>query len=216
MYPDSSDSAPEGTRLALIEAGIQLFGKHSFAATSTRQLAANANTNIASIAYHFGGKDGLRSACAQEFVRRVGAVVASVPEVTVVSAEMARQQLRAILRGMVAFLIGGHQADDMVPFMLRELAEGGPAVDIVYQRMIEPTHRRLCRLWGTATGVDHESQAVRLQVFSLVGQVMYFRIGATIVTRRMGWSEMGQAEAASITETLLGNLDAMLGAEGKA
>lgn len=214
MQTDSFESAPQGTRLALIEAGILLFGRQSFAATSTRQLAALAQTNIGSIAYHFGGKDGLRQACAEEFVRRLGAVVASVPEVVDYLPESARQQLRAILRGIVAFLIGGRQAEDMVPFLLRELAEGGPAVDIVYQRMIEPTHRRLCRLWGTATGADPEGDAVRLQVFSLVGQVMYFRIGATIVTRRMGWSEMGQAEAASITETLLGNLDAMLGNHG--
>lgn len=216
MQADNSDSAPEGTRLALIEAGIRLFGHQSFAATSTRQLAAMAQTNVASIAYHFGGKEGLRRASAEEFVRRLSRVVASVPEETDASPEMARKQLRALLRGMVAFLIGGRQADDMVPFMLRELAEGGPAVDIVYQRMIEPTHRRLCRLWGTATGADPESEAVRLQVFSLVGQVMYFRIGASIVTRRLGWSDMGPTEAASIAETLLRNLDAMLDAKGKA
>ncbi len=211
MQTDYAQSSPQGTRLALIEAGILLFGRQSFAATSTRQLAALAHTNIGSIAYHFGGKDGLRQACAEEFVRRLGAVVASVPEVDDQSPESARQRLRAILRGMVAFMIGGQQAEGMVTFMLRELAEGSPAVDIVYQRMIEPTHRKLCILWGTTTGADPEGESVRLQVFSLVGQVMYFRIGATIVTRRMGWSEMGQAEAASITETLLGNLDAMLG-----
>lgn len=211
MQPEPPDLAPEGTRLALIEAGLLLFGQQSFAATSTRQLAACANTNIGSIAYHFGGKDGLRLACAAEFARRVGAVVATVPDQTDLSPDLARAQLRLILRRMVAFLIGGHSADAMVPFMLRELAEGGTAVDTMYLRLVEPTHRRLCALWATVTGADPESEAVRLSVFCLVGQVMYFRIGGSIVARRMGWSDIGPAEADRIAATLLRNLDALLG-----
>ena len=211
MHSEIADMAPEGTRLALIDAGLLLFGQQSFAATSTRQLAAHAKTNIGSIAYHFGGKDGLRLACAAEFARRVGAVVAAVPDQTDLSADLARAQLRSILRRMVAFLIGGHSADAMVSFMLRELAEGGPAVETMYLRLVEPTHRRLCMLWAKVTGEEPESEAVRLSIFCLVGQVMYFRIGGSIVARRMGWSEIGPAEADRIAATLLRNLDALLG-----
>ena len=58
-------SSSQQTRAALIAAGLRLFGEKGFDATSTRDIAAAANTNIASIAYHFGGKEGLRLACAQ-------------------------------------------------------------------------------------------------------------------------------------------------------
>lgn len=202
--------APEGTRAALIGAGLHLFGHHSFAATSTRQIARHAQTNIASIAYHFGGKAGLRDACAAEIVRRIGAVIAEVPEDKTLSGPAARAHLRAVLRGMVGFLIGGSEADDVVPFLLRELTEGGPTLEIFYQGLVEPTHRRLCALWGAATGQDPGSEKVRLQVFGAIGQALYFRIGSRIVTRRMGWSALGPDEAFRITETLLGNLDALL------
>jgi len=59
------------------------------------------------------------------------------------------------------------------------------------------------------------SDAVRLSVFSFIGQILYFRIGNRIVARRMGWDALGQGEAAQITAVLLVHLDAMLGATGK-
>ncbi len=208
-------SPPEGTRLALLEAGLHLFGQHGFAATSTREIAARAQTNIASIAYHFGGKDGLRLACAQEFARRVGAVLATVPTIPPSDAAMAHTQLRAILGGVTAFLIGRPEAEILVAFMLRELAENGPGLDHIYSSTFEPTHRRVCVLWGVATGQNPESEAVRLRVFTLIGQIVYFRIGAPLVTRRMQWTSHGPAEVAATTSILLANLDALLGATGK-
>ncbi len=204
-------SAPEGTRAALIEAGLHLFGHQSFAATSTRQLALRAQTNIASIAYHFGGKAGLRDACAAEVVRQMGLVIAQVADAPVASAQAARAQLHAIMRRMAGFLIGGGQADDLVPFLLREMTEGGPTLEVFYHGLAEPTHRRLCGLWGAATLQDPEGDAVKLQVFSALGQALYFRIGARIVTRRMGWTAYGPDQADRITETLIANLDALLG-----
>jgi TetR/AcrR family transcriptional regulator, regulator of cefoperazone and chloramphenicol sensitivity len=213
MQSSDPTSRSEGTRLALIEAGFRLFGQQSFAATSTRQLAALAGANIGSIAYHFGGKDGLRQACAEEVARRMATIPAAVPVQEGLSPAEARLHLRAILRNLVSFLFEGPQAETMLPFMLRELAERGPAVDVLYTRMVGPMHGRLCRLWGAASAQDPESDAVRLSVFSLIGQALYFRIGAPIVTRRMGWAGIGTPEAAQITQTLLGNLDALLAAK---
>jgi len=211
MHTDSSPSAPEGTRLALIEAGLRLFGSQGFAATSTRELAAAAATNIGSIAYHFGGKEGLRLACAAEFARRIG-TVAAVPVPNGLTPEAARALMRAILGRIVGFFVAGAQAEHLVAFMLRELAENGPGVDVLYDRLVEPNHRRFCALWAAATGAEAESEAVRLAVFSMLGQVVYFRIGRSVVARRMGWAEIGPAEAERITDTLLVNFDALLGA----
>lgn len=206
---------PEGTRLQLIEAGLHLFGHQGFAAASTRAIAARAGTNIASIAYHFGGKDGLREACAAEFVRRVQAVLMSVDATPPASPEAAAAQLRLILRTMAGYLLAGPETNDMAAFMLRELAERGPAVATIYERLVEPVHRRLCVLWAGATGADADSPAVRLRLFSLIGQVVYFRIGAPIVTRRMGWRSIGPDEVADIVAVLSANLDAALDAARK-
>lgn len=210
---DSLPPAPEGTRLALIEAGIRLFGRQGFSATSVRQLASEAEANIAAIAYHFGSKDGLRIACAEEFGRRMGTAMGAAQSAGATGPVEARQALHRVVRTMVGFLLGSQGASEVVPFMLRELAEGGPGIDAVYRGFAEPMHRRLCQLWATATGTEPEADTVRLAVFALIGQLMYFRIGQSIVTRRMGWAAIGPTEITQITDRITRNLDAMLDSE---
>lgn len=210
-----SPPPPEGTRLALIEAGLRLFGQQGFSATSIRQLATEAGANIAAIAYHFGNKDGLRLACAEEFGRRMGAAMIAASSTSIDTAEDARAELHRRVRGMMGFLLGDRGASEIVPFMLRELAEDGPGIDAVYTGFAEPTHRRLCALWGQATDTDPESDTTRLAVFSLIGQLMYFRIGRSVVARRMGWAAIGSPEIGQIVGQISRNLDAMLDTEGE-
>ncbi|TIW14367.1 MAG: TetR family transcriptional regulator, partial [Mesorhizobium sp.] len=59
------------TRAALVHAALKLFGRQGFDGTSTRQIAAEAKANIGSIAYHFGGKEGLRAAAADFIVETI-------------------------------------------------------------------------------------------------------------------------------------------------
>lgn len=42
------------------------------------------------------------------------------------------------------------------------------------------------------------------------GQVLYFRLGAEIVRRKTGWTEIGESETAQISRVIADNLDAML------
>lgn len=209
----ASPAPPTGTRSDLIEAGIRLFGQQGFAATSVRQLATEAKANVAAIAYHFGSKEGLRLACAEDFGRRMAAALGPEPTRADTTAAAARDELHQIVRAVLGFLLGGKGSNEIVPFMLRELADDGPGLDVAYQSFAEPTHRRLCTLWATATGGEPESETTRLAVFALIGQLMYFRIGQSIVTRRMGWNEIGPTEVAAISRRITRNLDAMLDME---
>lgn len=204
---------PDGTAAQLIAAGLKLFGRKGFAATSTREIAAEAGTNVASIAYHFGGKDGLRRACGAEVARRVGSVLGDTAPTPPQSADAAARQMEAMLRAMVAFVAGSRDSDDLTAFMLREVGENGPVLDAVYGTMIEPMHRRFCALWAAATGREAESETTRLIVFSLIGQVLYFRVGRPIVTRRMGWGTLGPVEAARVADILAANLHSILARE---
>lgn len=210
-----SDPAPtpDGTAAQLVAAGLKLFGRKGFAATSTREIAAEAGTNVASISYHFGGKDGLRRACGAEVARRIGGVLGNAAPALPQSDDAAARQMEAILRAMVAFVAGTRDNDDLTAFMLREVGENGPVLDAVYDTMIDPMHRRLCALWAAATGQAAESEATRLVVFSLIGQVLYFRVGRPIVTRRMGWDILGPAEAGRIADILVANLHSILARE---
>ncbi len=207
---ESAPRPPEGTGAALIEAGLKLFGKQGFSGTSTREIAALADTNVASIAYHFGSKDGLHTACAAEVARRLSAVATpSVPPDP--TPDEARAILDSTLRALAGFLLTSPAATDVAPFILRLLGSGpDEAMTTLYASVIEPKHREFCRLWALATGQAPESESTRLAVFAAIGQLVYFRVGLPVVTRRMGWGRIGAAEAGAIADTVAANLHAAI------
>ncbi|WP_104493463.1 CerR family C-terminal domain-containing protein [Paracoccus denitrificans] len=204
---------PHPTRISLIQAAMQQFGRGGFEAASTRAIAAQAGTNISSIAYHFGGKDGLRIACADAVAERIAQVARPLPGLQDrPDPRHARLVLRRLVRRIVTFMIVSPGASDAVAFVLRELAQpDSPVLDRLYTTLVEPRHRALCALWSAATGEPAESEDVKLAVFSLVGQAVYFRVAAPIVRRRMGWRHYARAEARAITRRMLTNLDRMIG-----
>ncbi|MGX8011014.1 CerR family C-terminal domain-containing protein [Mesorhizobium sp. ORM8.1] len=215
--PRQEASPAEQTRAALVAAALKLFGRQGFDGTSTREIAAEAKANIGSIAYHFGGKEGLRAAAADHIVETIQAIAGPVLGATTqpaapASQEAARAQLFAVLEGMVSFIVASPQAGEIVQFVLRELSHPTAALDRIYAGVFEPTHRRLCQVWEQATGEPAESEATKLTVFTMIGQVIYFRIGREAVLRRMGWREIGKDEAAKVVAVATGNLKAMLAA----
>ena len=111
---------------------------------------------------------------------------------------------------MVAFIVASPEAGIIVQFIMRELSHPTAALDIIYNGVFEPTHRRLCQIWAAATGDDAESERTKISVFTMIGQVIYFHIGRAAVMRRMGWSEIGPSEASAIVSVARDNLAAML------
>jgi AcrR family transcriptional regulator len=205
----------EDTRQSLILAGLKLFGARGFDGASVREIASEAKANIAAIGYHFGGKEGLRTACAEfvaEAIRSLASkAVGSELDVAAVRSPLeAREILHRFLRRLVPFLLADGRARLMMHFMLREINNRSVAFDIVYAGVMEPTHRRLCRLFAKATGRDGESEEVRLAVFTVIGQVLYFRLGQEIVLRRMAWPEYGAREADAVSAMIAANLDSMI------
>lgn len=206
----ASQSGASETRSALIAAGLSVFGRKGFDAASTREIAAAAQTNVASIAYHFGGKEGLRLACAEEIVARIGRVVhpAALAEGDV-SPEVALGLIERVITAVAQFTAARPEANDIAAFMLREMTTPSAALDRIYGEMIRPIHGTLCRLWAAATGAAAESEATRLTVFSIIGQTIYFRVCRPVVLKRMGWDGIGPDEARKISEILVGNVRAM-------
>jgi AcrR family transcriptional regulator len=197
----------EGTRQALIRAGLDLFGRNGFDATSTREIAQAAQVNSAGIAYHFGGKDGLRQACAEAIIARMQAVLAGgAPAVSIAvdaaDRDLAAEQLLALIDRAVAFLTTAPESEVIARFVVREMLTPGPAFDVIYGGLFAPVHRRICAVWAAATGMAPEAPATKLAVFAAIGQVFYFRIARPAITRRMGWDGIGPDEARAIGETV--------------
>lgn len=211
-------SAADATRMALVMAALKLFGRQGFDGTSTREIATAANANIGSIAYHFGGKEGLHAATADHIVETIQKIAAqtlgnvhtaanSPPD-----AQVAQAQMFATLERMVGFFVVSSEAGDIARFMLRETSQPTSALDRIYHGVFEPLHKRLCQIWEQATGEPAESERTRLTVFTLIGQVVYFRIGREVVLKRMGWDGIGDKEAGQVLGAISVNLSALLAA----
>jgi TetR/AcrR family transcriptional regulator, regulator of cefoperazone and chloramphenicol sensitivity len=212
----AQNSAADRTRAALIHAGLKLFGSQGFGATSTREIAALAKANIGSIAYHFGGKDGLHAACADYIVETIQAIagpaLAEAAASSINDAESAKARLSLAIERMVSFLVASPEAGDIAQFVMRELSQPSPALDRIYAGVFEPTHRQLCQIWQQATGEEPDSEATKISVFTMIGQIVYFRIAREAVMRRLGWAAIGPKEATAIADIVKGNLDAILNA----
>jgi hypothetical protein len=137
-----------------------------------------------------------------------------MPDAAAPDPKDAGNQLVGALERMVAFMVASPEAGEIVQFMLREMAHPTAALDRIYEGVFAPLHQRLCLIWERATGEPAESERTKLTVFTLIGQVVYFRIGREVVLRRMGWDGIGEAEAARILDVTRDNLNAMLAARG--
>ena len=212
--PRPQASPADQTRAALIHAGLKLFGRQGFDGTSTREIAALAKANIGSIAYHFGGKEGLYAACADFIVETIQRIArpALANAAAAADAKAAAAGLAASVERMISFFVASREAGEIAQFVLRELSLPSAALDRIYAGVFGPIHGQLCRIWEMATGEPAESERTKLTVFTLIGQVVYFRIGREAVLRRMGWSDVGPAEAKAIVAVAIDNLTAILAA----
>src|SRR5436190_21096300 len=98
--PHREASPADMTRAALVRAALKLFGRKGFDGTSTREIAAEAKANIGSIAYHFGGKEGLRAAAADfivETIQGIAGQALGAPRAAASNPEAARAQLFSAL-----------------------------------------------------------------------------------------------------------------------
>ncbi len=204
----------EATRSALIRSALELFGAKGFEATSTRAIAAAAGVNIASIAYHFGGKEGLRAGCADFVVATISDVFTraegDATKIETLSQEQARSRLARIADALIEAIVARPEARPIARFVLREMFEPSGAFERLFVGAMAPLHARACAVWSRATGALAESEATRLAVFALIAQIVYFRLARPAVLRRMGWGDIGAAETAAIKRLVNGNLEAAL------
>ncbi len=64
----------DSTQERILSAAIQCFAEKGFAGATTRTLAGEAGVNVATLAYHFGGKEGLYAASIDRLYERLLAI----------------------------------------------------------------------------------------------------------------------------------------------
>ena len=209
--PKSAPASPG--RQKLLDAAIALFGRKGFDATTTREIAEAAGVNIANIAYHFGGKEGLYRACAEDLAGAIKTRLAVVLDRPLPrDPREARDAMAAILSAMTRLIAADPAMAAPARFILREYFDPTPALKLLYRGLIEPISGRLMALWAAATGADPDTEETRLVVLGLVGQILIFRAARDVVCLRLEWETVGPREAEAIETMVIATLDARIAA----
>ncbi len=202
--PDTDSRRGEHARRALIEAGIELFGRRGLEGTSTRAIAQASGQNIAAIAYYFGSKDGLYLAVARHLIERIGERVLPLIEQTEAllsdghaKAPALLQALRELCGGLLQMLTR-EETRAMSRIISREQTDPTAAFELFYERAFARAHRCLAGLLDRYTGCDPGPIDSVLRAHVLLGSILGFRVASTTVLRRTGWQQFGAAEVAQI------------------
>jgi AcrR family transcriptional regulator len=200
------------TRDRLIEAAIDVFGRHGYEGATTRQIAKAADANLAAIVYHFGSKEALYLAVAEHLVGEINARMG--PVLAFVEASFPKQPaealglLKRMLGAFVDVVLGSPDAQRWARIVIRELLDPSDAFDIIYG-FTGRAHTLATRLVGVATGADPEATETKLRAFTVIGQGIIFRVANAMVLRRIERNELGPTEREAIKRILAGNVDAM-------
>jgi len=206
----------EETRSQLLKAATASFAYDGFHATSLKQIARAAGVNPALIAYYFGNKEGLYMAVFEAIVGQIQAKAGPRVEVlqTVLDAGEAadpgalRQALYAIVDAMLE-LLSGEESREWALLITREQASPTDAFEIVYNGFMG-------KVLGLASRVIRElkpglsDEQARLFAFTVMGQVLVFRVSRTAALRHMGWKVFGEAELEAAKEQVHDNITAWL------
>ena len=184
---------PDSPQNRLLEAGLDVFGEHGYNAATTRMIARQAGMNVASIPYYFNGKAGLYRAVVEMMTDRlVTQLKVPLQKIELALAEKgpsaheAQELFEHYLQGLIDLLVGSRESQRFMRIILREQLYPSSAYDILFSRFMEPMLTMLSQLVGHATQSSSSSRQSILRTFSLLGQVLVFRIGRETMVRTLG------------------------------
>lgn len=193
----------------LLEAGVDVFGKHGYDAATTRMIAKRADVNIAAIPYYFNGKEGLYHAVVAHITGKLESqVISTLHEIEKrmtkgnLNSEEALALLEKLLKKMINFMVGSDEAPRFARIVLREQLYPSSAYDIIFDRIMAPMIHAVTRLIETATGAT-PSRVESLRALTLIGQVIVFRVARETMVRALGLKGYSSGETAEIRDVIL-------------
>ncbi|QWW66814.1 CerR family C-terminal domain-containing protein [Rhizobium sp. WYJ-E13] len=215
----------EITREKLLSAALDVFGRHGFDGTSTRQLSEAAGVNLQAIPYYFGGKEGLYVATAEYLVTRIERHIGGLRqrigthlmELAAAGQELGEEQARLFLTDMATTMVGllvSKESEPWARFIIREQMEPTEAFTRIYQGIMRPMIEMARRLIGTILREDPASEHVRLRTLAFVGNIMVFRLAHAAVLAQMEWQSVGPEQLQTLRNLVAELVGQLRQAEG--
>jgi AcrR family transcriptional regulator len=202
------------TRERLLHAAAELFAAHGFHGTKMRDIARHGGVNLAAANYHYGSKKALYIEVLRKEFGRVRAVLTehgltrSPRELALLPRAELIELLRRRTRVMLKVLVGPPPSLHGT-LMQREMLDPSEALPLIVDEFMRPMLDELGEVIAAlAPGLD--ATAVERCAFSVVGQVLFYRITMPALLHLGGRRRYGAgfvaATADHITEFTLGGL----------
>jgi AcrR family transcriptional regulator len=190
---------PRDTRLQLLEAAILCFAERGYEATTIREIADRAGKLVSLIGYHFGNKENLYLSCFQHVFTRYPcsqlSLVCLEPEALRANQDLAAQQLRSIVRGMMVDLFaqaGDPLAEATIKLFLAEMGAPRPFLcDLFRERMAAGP--KLLRICIGALQPQMQETEISFLGQCIFGQCLIHRLAAGV--HALIWQPLPPAES---------------------
>lgn len=209
MADDLPLNRGELTRERLVRAALSAFGRDGYDSVSIRRIAAAASANVASINYHFGGKEGLYLEVARLVGDELGARLTALGDAMETALEEAgddrpalRRAGRHLVVGILDHVFKTGDRPDIMRFLLQEQVLPSGAFNILYDSGMGRLHVLVSRLMARLDGGHEEDPALIIRAHALIGQCLSFVVARAALCRRLGVDILDEAEISRIKDVL--------------
>jgi TetR/AcrR family transcriptional regulator len=178
------DSKDE-TRELLIKVARDLFAKHGLDGVTVRDIAEKAGVNVASISYHFEGKEGLYKAVVEEFAKAKQTKAQGIFR-PVQSAE----EFKILFRLFVTeFLNDVLEAPEGCQILLREIDAGLPHCAEIFEKTLMVNFKLMIKFIDDARERGYLKKDLNPQLVAMMIQGIIFHLQKTEGIRKRFFKE---------------------------
>lgn len=177
------------TKQYLLTTGAQEFALKGYNKARIRVICDNAEANLASVNYHFGGKSNLYLAVCEDLYAR-NRWKCSIADIENADPEACKDALRAYLKQIFSSNFAKNRAvNTLNTLMYREIMEPSDMFDEVFDRYMKNTLKTIERLICRITGIDKADDKAKFMLFSIIAQVEFYRSSGKVASAFVGMKD---------------------------
>jgi AcrR family transcriptional regulator len=169
------------TRRQILDAAGEVFAEVGFGRATVREICQRAGVNIAAVNYHFGDKETLYTEVLRHSQRM--AFEKYPPLLGLAADARPEEKLRAFVRSFLLRLFDNGPITRFGRMMSREMVEPTEALDALVKERIRPMADQLRGIMAEILGRSPKDETVRLCLFSVVSQCVFFHHCRTVISR---------------------------------
>lgn len=176
-------SPPEtGTKARLLQAGRKVFAENGLKNATVRDICTLAGANVASVNYHFGGKEKLYVSVLQDYLEQENR--RNPRDLGVDAHSSPTQRLRAYVRSFLLQTLGDGTPENerLGKLLTQEFIEPSQFFGEIFERHCRPTHNMLLDIVRQLVP-EADAATVSRCASSIIGQCVLFDYAKEAISR---------------------------------